>query len=196
MVRNEDLVEECYQILLSEAIGEENPELSTEDIAERVAQIMSQNYPLPTRWIVAVYTDERGRPTQIPEQVPAETSRASMKTIKPKHSSHYHIKNINGYQVALFPFNEGAAPEMIDGRNIDAFCNRPIKGAGQMPICDVGSTDGEYIYDELRRLRIVPDPLDLIVVPSEGRLSVRSVPLGSLPPFFAKNYPDFNIIVF
>ena len=65
-----------------------------------------------------------------------------------------------------------------------------------MPTCDVGSSDGEYVFDELRRQRIVTDNHDLIVVPSEGQLSVRTVPLGSLPPFFAKKYPDFDIIAF
>lgn len=179
--------------MLSESIREEDPEATTENIAERVAQIMSEVYPLPTRWIVAVYSDER-RQQMNPEL--NQISRAAIKPMKPKHSAEYHIKNINGYQVALFPFLDGATPKMIDGRRVDAFCNQPIRGAGQMPTCDVGSSDGEFVYDELRRLRIVPDPLELIVVPSEGQLSVRSVPLGGLPPFFAKNYPDFHIIAF
>lgn len=104
--------------------------------------------------------------------------------------------DINGYHVALFPFMDGRQPQVIDGAAIDDFCGRPVPGAGDMPQCDVGSTDGEYVYNELRRLNIVPNYLDLIVVPSQGRLSVRSVPLGNLPPFFAKNYPDFDIIVF
>ncbi len=171
---------------------QESPFSSTEEVAERVAQVMAETYPLPTRWIVAVYTDERGQ--QIQEEIPI--SRQAVKPIKPKLSADYNIENIGGYKVALFPFTNGTSPKMIDGRRIDTFCNQPVTGAGQMPTCDVGSSDGEYVYDELRRLRIVPNNLDLIVVPSEGQLSVKTVPLGSLPPFFAKNYPDFDIIVF
>ncbi|XP_046444720.1 uncharacterized protein LOC124194530 [Daphnia pulex] len=182
LARNEQLIGECFQRQLSQVRSES---MSTEEVSEQVAQVISTRYPLPTRWIVAVYTDDRD-----------SVSRAAIKPIKPKLSANFNIKNVNGFHVALFPFLEGKMPHIIDGRRVDEFCARPVKGAGQMPTCDVGSTDGEYVYDELRRLGIVPDPLDLIVVPTEGQLSVRTVPLGSLPPFFAKNYPDFNIIVF
>ncbi|KAI9552507.1 hypothetical protein GHT06_022873 [Daphnia sinensis] len=181
--RNEELVGECFQRQLSEIRSEES---TTEQVAEQVAQVMATRYPLPTRWIVAVYTDERE----------LSISRAAIKPIKPKLSANFKVKTANGYHVALFPFLEGKQPHLIDGRRIDEFCDRPVQGAGQMPTCDVGSTDGEYVYDELRRQGIVPEPLDLIVVPTEGQLSVRTVPLGSLPPFFAKKYPDFDIIVF
>ncbi|XP_057380848.1 uncharacterized protein LOC130703374 [Daphnia carinata] len=181
--RNEELVGECFQRQLSEIRSEES---TTEQVAEQVAQVMATRYPLPTRWVVAVYTDEREM----------SISRAAIKPIKPKLSANFKVKTANGYHVALFPFLEGKEPHLIDGRRIDEFCDRPVQGAGQMPTCDVGSTDGEYVYDELRRQGIVPEPLDLIVVPTEGQLSVRTVPLGSLPPFFAKKYPDFDIIVF
>ena len=180
------MVEECFQNLLTESVQQEEPFASTEEVAERVAQIMAEVYPLPTRWVIAVYTDQRGQ----------QNSRAAVKPIKPKLSANYNIKSIGGYNVALFPFVNGTSPKIIDGRNIDKFCSRPVTGAGQMPTCDVGSSDGEYVFDELRRQRIVTDNHDLIVVPSEGQLSVRTVPLGSLPPFFAKKYPDFDIIAF
>ncbi|KAK4037352.1 uncharacterized protein LOC116928371 [Daphnia magna] len=182
--RNEELVGECFQRQLSEIRSEES---TTEQVAEQVAQVMATRYPLPTRWVVAVYTDERET---------SSISRAAIKPIKPKLSANFNVKTANGYRVALFPFLEGKQPHLIDGRRIDEFCDRPVQGAGQMPTCDVGSSDGEYVYNELRRQGIVPEPLDLIVVPSEGQLSVRTVPLGSLPPFFAKKYPDFDIIVF
>ena len=182
LARNEQLVGECFQRLLSQVRSES---ASTEEVAEQVAQVIATLYPLPTRWIVAVYTDDR-----------ESVSRAAIKPIKPKLSTNFNIKNVNGFHVALFPFLEGKMPHIIDARRVDEFCDRPIKGAGQMPTCDVGSTDGEYVFDELRRLGIVPDSFDLIVVPTEGQLSVRTVPFGSLPPFFAKKYPDFNIIVF
>lgn len=181
--RNEELVGECFQRQLSEVRSDES---TTEQVAEQVAQIMSTRYPFPTRWVVAVYTEERAM----------SISRAAIKPIKPKLSANYNVKTANGYYIALFPFQEGKEPHLIDGRRIDEFCARPVQGAGQMPTCDVGSTDGEYVYDELRRHGIVPEPLDLIVVPTEGQLSVRTVPLGSLPPFFAKKYPDFDVIVF
>lgn len=181
LARNVKVVEECFQ----RQLGEIRSESTTEQVAEQVAQVMSDLYPLPTRWIVAVYTDYQA----------TELSRGAIKRLRSKLSADFNVV-INGFHVALFPFLSGKMPQMIDGRRIDHFCNRPVKAAGQMPTCDIGSTDGEYVYDELRRLGIVPDPLDLIVVPSEGQLSVRTVPLGSLPPFFAKNYPDFNVIVF
>ncbi|XP_057379662.2 uncharacterized protein LOC130701895 [Daphnia carinata] len=179
LARNVQVVEQCFQ----RQLGEIRSESTTEQVAEQVAQVMSTLYPLPTRWIVAVYTGQQGM------------ERGAIKPLKSKLSADFNVI-INGFHVALFPFLSGKMPQMIDGRRIDHFCNRPVKAAGQMPTCDIGSTDGEYIYDELRRLGIVPDPLDLIVVPSEGQLSVRTVPLGSLPPFFAKQYPDFDIIVF
>lgn len=170
---------------INNEVDEEDGPFSTEQVAEQVAEAMSGRYPLPTRWIVAVYTDDRNT-----------ISRAAVKPIKPKLSASYNVKDINGYHVAIFPFFDGQSPRMINGQLVDEFCNRPVTAAGKMPQCNVGSSDGEYVYDELRRQGIVPSNLDLIVVPSEGRLSVRTVPLGSLPPFFAKKYPDFDIAIF
>lgn len=192
--RNEELVEECFRKQL-EDIGADNAdddgdgeeeEVNTETIAARAASRMSLLYPLPTRWVVAAYHDEQQ----------SLLSRASPKPAKPKLSANYNIHIVNGFHVALFPFLDGTMPRSFNGQNVDAFCNRPIRGTGDMPQCDVGSTDGEFVYDELRRLGIVPNNLDLLVVPSRARLSVRSVPVGGLPPFFAKHYPDFDIIVF
>lgn len=188
MDRNEAIVEECFQLQLTDIFdfdGQPEQPVSTDQVAQQVAETMSQLYPLPTRWIVAVYTDDRNA-----------VSRAAVKPIKPKLSASYNVKDINGYHVAIFPFLDGQSPRMINGQQIEQFCNRPVPGAGQMPLCDVGSSDGEYVYDQLRRQGIVPENLDLIVVPSEGQLSVRTVPLGGLPPFFAKKFPDFDIVVF
>lgn len=170
---------------LNDEIDEEEGPLSTEQVAEQVSEAMTGLYPLPTRWIVAVYTDDRN-----------PNSRAAVKPIKPKLSANYNVKDINGYHVAIYPFFDGQSPRMVNGQLVDEFCNRPVTAAGKMPQCDVGSSDGEYVYDELRRQGIVPSNLDLIVVPSGGKLSVRTVPLGSLPPFFAKKYPDFDIAIF
>ncbi|KZS02863.1 Uncharacterized protein APZ42_034531 [Daphnia magna] len=181
LARSVQVGEECFQRQLSEV----REGSTTEQAAEQVAQVMSTLYPLPTRWIVAVYQDKKEK----------KLPRGSVKPLKSKLSADFNVI-INGFHVALFPFLDGKMPQMIDGGRIDHFCNRRVKAAGQMPICDLGSTDGEFIYDELRRLGIVSDSLDLIVVPSEGQLSARTVPLGSLPPFFAKKYPDFDIIAF
>lgn len=178
--RNVKVVEECFQRQLTEVRSDS---ATSDEVAEQVGQVISSLYPLPTRWIVAAYTDDQG------------TSRGAFKPMKSKLSADFNVM-INGFHVALFPFLDGKMTKMIDGRRVDQFCNLPVTGAGQMPICDVGSTDGEYVYDEMRRLGIVPDSFDLIVVPSAGQLSVTTVPFGSLPPFYAKKYPDFDIIVF
>ncbi len=190
--RIKEVVEECYQEQLKKNVkDDDDPEPSTDKIAEKVAQALSLLYPLPNRWIVGVYRDEREQLRQM-----GLNSRAAVMPIKPKLSAEYNIKNISGYNVALFPFPDGTKPKMINGRFVDVFCNRPVIGAGEKPTCDVGSSDGEYIFDELRRLGIVPVPLDLIVVPSDGQLSIRTVPPDNFPPFLSKHYPDFDIIAF
>ena len=192
--RIEHVAEECYEEQLKKNVNEDRKKYakhrkeSTSDVAGKVARIMSQLYPLPTRWIVGVYADKREQLEQM--------GRADVQPIKPKVSAHYNIRNISGYNVALFPFPDGTKPKMIDGNSVDVFCNRPVIGSGNKPTCGVGSADGEYIYDELRRLRIVPDAVDLLVVPSAGKLSVRTVPFNSFPPFFSKHYSDYDIIIF
>lgn len=186
--RNIEVIKQCFHLQLSDlTLEEDEPDrpFSSEQVAEQVANVMSNLYPLPIRWAIAVYTDERNT-----------ISRAAFKPIKPKLSANYIVKDINGYHVAIFPFFEGQNPRMIDTQLIDQFCYRPIIAIGKITRCNVGSSDGEYVYDELRRQGIVPPNLDLIVVPSEGKLSFKTVPHGSLSFFFAKKYPDFDIVIF
>ena len=58
--RNENAIEECLQQQLTEAV-EFDDQLTTDQVAEQVADVIGELYPLPTRWIIAVYTDERER---------------------------------------------------------------------------------------------------------------------------------------
>ncbi|XP_057380741.1 uncharacterized protein LOC130703149 [Daphnia carinata] len=173
--RNIQLVNDCLQRQLNETAKNVT---TSDQLADQVANVLSTLYPLPIRWIVAVYTNRT---------LPSRT--------KSKLSADYAF-DLNGFHVALFPFVQGEMPNIIDGRLVDAFCSRPVREAGGAHICDVGSNDGEYVYNELRRLGIVPDAAQLIVVPSKGQLSIRVTPTGSLTPFFAKRYPDFDIVAF
>lgn len=158
----------------------------TDHVAKKIAAKLLARYPLPTRWIVAVYRD----PDMTPIPIMARAD------IKPKLSGGYVLQDGDLY-VALYPFAEGEEPMMIDGRQVDEFCSRRIPGAGDdNRQCDVGSSDGEFIYDQLRRQGIVPSQANLIVVPRGGDLTLKMVPEGSLNPFFTKSFPDFHIVAF
>ncbi|KAI9554738.1 hypothetical protein GHT06_020014 [Daphnia sinensis] len=173
--RNVQLVNDCFKRQLNETWQNVT---STEQLADQVANVLSTLYPPPIRWIVAVHTN-RTLPSRTQSKLSAD-----------------HAFSFNEFHVALFPFVQGQMPNIIDGRLVDEFCSRSVREAGGAPICDVGSNDGEYVYDELKRLGIVPDTVQLIVVPSKGQLNIRVVPPGSLTPFFAKRYPDFDIVAF
>lgn len=175
--RNIQLVSDCLKRQLNETAKNVT---STEQLADQVAKVLSTLYPPPMRWIVAVHTNGTLLQSRAKSKLSADYA--------------FHLKN---YHVALFPFyTNGKMPIIIDGRLVDQFCVQPVREAGGSPICDVGANDGEYVYNELRRLGIVPDTAHLIVVPSKGQLSIRVTPSGSLTPFFAKRYPDFDIVAF
>lgn len=176
ILRSEEAFRECLKQRLL-PIFRWTKKKTTEEIADKIASTLTSELPSENlQFIVAVFRDV-GPP------------------MKARTSARYVFSNQDAITVAVFPLKQNFRYQ-ANGKAVRDFCHRAIPGAGDKTFCDVGSVDGGFVFDRLRKEGIVPPENELVVVPKLGQLAVREIPPRSVPSLRFEMFPDFDIVLF